>query len=164
MKALAILAAIGIATAILPSLAQAQQLDVRFSCGHDGTEYGLKTFFADNGRIRINGTTIEEFDWESSVFRTSHGLECSMTEDDGLRAEFIGDDTRAAWRIMLDNPEQARNKRGYDLDHGFNCSVRIERIGDEVRINPSCPALCGSRQDFTEFSFDMKTGKCNYEN
>lgn len=159
MKPVAILAGLSIAAG-----AQAQQLDVHFSCGSDGKELGLKSFFADNGRIRINGTKIEEFSLESSVFHAGNGVECSMNDSDGLRAEFIGDPSRAAWRILLNNAEQARNKRGYDMAHGLNCAVRIEHVGDDVRINPNCPALCGSRQDFSAFRFNTKTGKCTYEN
>ena len=159
MKLAAILAALTVAAG-----AQAQQLDVHFSCGADGKQLGLKSFFADNGLIRIKGTKIEEFSWESSVFHAGNGVECSMDDGDGLRAEFIGDPSRAAWRILLNNAEQARSKRGYDMVHGLNCAVRIEHVGDDVRINPSCPALCGSRQDFSAFRFNTKTGKCTYEN
>ncbi|HEX8956858.1 MAG TPA: hypothetical protein VF798_11315 [Burkholderiaceae bacterium] len=158
MKFFAFLAAIGFAGAV-----QAQELDVHFSCGVNGDQHGLKTLFADNGRIRIHSTTIAEFSWESSVFHAGNGVECSMDRDDGLHAEFIGDDNRPAWRILLDNPGQARDRRGYDMSHGLNCTVRIEHIGDEIHINPSCPALCGSRQNFSEFRFNTKTGKCTYE-
>ncbi len=155
--------AVILAAMILAAGAQAQQLDVHFSCASNGVELGLKTLFADNGRIRINGATIEEFAWESSVFHAGNGVECSIDDGDGLHAEFIGEEGRPAWRILLNNPKEARDKRGYDMSHGLNCSVRIEHVGEEVHINPSCPALCGSRQNFSAFRFDTKTGKCQYE-
>lgn len=159
------IAAIAIVIAALAPAAgaQAQQLDIHFSCGADGDQNGLKTLFADNGRIRLDGAAIEEFAWESSIFHAGNGVECSMDDSDGLHAEFIGSDDRPAWRILLDNPREARDRRGYDMTHGLNCTVRIEQFGDEVHINPSCPALCGSRQNFSEFRFDTKTGKCEYE-
>lgn len=153
-----------LAAMTLAAGAQAQQLDVHFSCGAQGKQLGLKGFLADSGRIRINGTKIEEFSLESSLFHANNGVECSIDEGDGLRAEFIGEPGRAAWRVLLKDAEKARNKRGYDMVHGLNCAVRIEQVGNDVRINPSCPALCGSRQDFSAFRFDTKTGKCTYEN
>lgn len=148
---------------LVASAATAQQLDARFACGERRDDQGLASFFADSGRIRLNGDKIEEFNWESSVFRGMHGVECSIDTDDGVAAEFIGDDQRLAWRIRLQDPAAARDKRGYDFSHGLNCTIRFERVGDMVHVNPSCPALCGSRQNFSEFSFDMKTGKCRYE-
>ncbi len=157
-RIVAILAAMMLAASV-----EAQQLDVHFSCASDGDQHGLKTLFADNGRIRIHGTAIEEFSWESSVFHAGNGVECSMDDGDGLHAEFIGDEGRLAWRVLLNNAGEARGKRGYDMSHGLNCTVRIEHVGDEVHINPSCPALCGSRQNFSEFRFNTKTGKCQYE-
>jgi hypothetical protein len=147
----------------LADAAMAQQLDARFSCGEQRDDHGLASFFADSGTIRLNGDKIKEFNWESSVFRSTHGLECSIDTDDGVAAEYIGDEQRQAWRIRLQDSSAARTKRGYDMSHGLNCTIRFERVGDMVHVNPSCPALCGSRQNFSEFSFDMKSGKCRYE-
>ena len=147
----------------LASAATAQQMDARFSCGEQRDDHGLASFFADSGRIRVNGDKIEEFNWESSVFRSMHGLECSIDTDDGVAVEFIGDEQRQAWRIRLNDAAAARSRRGYDISHGLNCTIRFERVGDMVHVNPSCPALCGSRQNFSEFSFDVKSGKCRYE-
>ncbi len=155
--------AVIVAAMIVAVSAEAQQLDAHFSCAFDGADHGLKTLFADNGRIRLKGTAIEEFTWESSVFHVGNGVECSIDDGDGLHAEFIGDESRPAWRILLNNAKAARDKRGYDMSHGLNCTVRIEQVGDDVHINPSCPALCGSRQNFSEFRFNTKTGKCQYE-
>lgn len=145
------------------SLAAAQQLDAHFSCGETRDDHGLSTLFADTGRIKIEGSHIEEFYWESSVFRDMHGVECSIDQTDGLRAEGIGDGERDAWRISLQDARAARDKRGYDFSHGLNCTIRVERSGDAVQIKPSCPALCGSRPNFSEVSFDLKTGACRYE-
>jgi len=152
-----------VAVLSLAEPAMAQQLDARFSCGEQRDDHGLASFFADSGRIRLDGDKIEEFNWESSVFRSMHGLECSIDTGDGVAAEYIGDDQRQAWRIRLQDPAVARTRRGYDMSHGLNCTIRVERVGDLVHVNPSCPALCGSRQNFSEFSFDMKSGKCRYE-
>ncbi|HEY8024190.1 MAG TPA: hypothetical protein VIF60_06475 [Burkholderiaceae bacterium] len=151
------------ALACLSLTAAAQQLDMRLSCGDKRDDHGLASYFADSGTIRLKGNLIEEFNWESSVFRSMSGVECSIDMNDGLSAEFIGDEQNPAWRIRLNDPATARDKRGYDFSHGLNCTIRIERMGDKVHINPSCPAMCGSRQNFSEFSFDLKTGKCRYE-
>ena len=152
------LSALALATVVLP--AAAQQLDAHFSCGQQREQDGLSTEYADSGAIKVDGTKIVEFYWESSIFRSTHGLECSIDQGDGLQAEVTGD---ASWRITLQDAKAARAKRGYDYSHGFNCTIRVERVGDSVHINPSCPALCGSRPNFTELSFDLKSGDCHYE-
>lgn len=142
---------------------QAQQLDLHFACGLDGSMHGEKTFFADNGTVKINGTKIEEFYWDSAIFHGDHGLECLMNESDGLHAEFIGDESRPAWRVLLDDAAQSRKRQGYTDHRSLNCTVRITKEGDEVHVQPSCPALCGSRANFSEFRVDTKTGTCRYE-
>jgi hypothetical protein len=143
--------------------AKAQQLDAHFSCSENRDDHGLPTLFSDSGHIKTDGKKIGEFYWESSIFRSMHGLECSIDQDDGLLVEAIKGQGHDAWRFSLKDAHAARDKRGYDYVHGFNCTIRVERIGDTVHINPSCPALCGSRQNFSEFSFDVKTGACHYE-
>lgn len=162
MRATFVLAVLSGALAIAAP-AKAQQLDAHFSCSENRDDHGLPTLFADNGKIKIDGKNIEEFYWESSIFRSTHGLECSIDQDDGVQAEVIGDAGTDAWRFSLLDAHMARDKRGYGYVHGFNCTIRVERIGDTVHINPSCPALCGSRQNFTELSFNVKTGACRYE-
>lgn len=164
MKALRIPALLlGVAAAAFYVPASAQQLNAHFSCGETHEDVGLKSFLTDTGTIKLNGNTIEEFYWESSVFHSSHGLECSIDQADGLQAEFIGEEQRQAWRVMLQDPAAARARRGYGISERLNCTVRIERTGDVVHVAPSCPALCGSRRNFTEFSFDVKSGKCRYD-
>lgn len=143
--------------------AAAQQLNAHFSCGETRDDHGLSTLFSDTGRIKLDGSHIEEFYWESSVFRNMHGVECSIDQTDGLQVESIGSDNRDAWRISLRDARAARDKRGYDFSHGLNCTIRVQRNGDTVHINPSCPALCGSRPNFSEMSFNLKTGACRYE-
>lgn len=153
-----LLAALAMTAIAVP--AAAQQLDAQFSCSENRDEHGLPTLFADSGKIKVDGKNIVEFYWESSIFRSTHGLECSIDQGDGVQAEVTGD---AAWRFSLQDAKAARDKRGYDFSHGLNCTIRVERVGDSVHINPSCPALCGSRPNFTELSVDLKSGTCHYE-
>jgi len=153
-------AAILLATA-LPTLAQ--QLDTQFSCSAKRDDHGLPTLYFDAGKIKVDGNKITEFSWESSLFRSTHGFDCSIDMDDGLEAESIGDEQHDKWRFRLTDARAARDKRGYDFSHGYNCTIRIERNGDKVHITPSCPALCGSRPNFSEFTVNSKTGECQYE-
>ncbi|HYD81606.1 MAG TPA: hypothetical protein VEC06_17525 [Paucimonas sp.] len=143
--------------------ASAQQLDVKFSCSAPGDDGGERVMYADNGEIRLNGSRIDGFRWESSLFRSTHGFDCSVDEDDGLWAEVIGDGQKSGWRINLLNAAKARAHRGYDFMTGANCTIRLLRDGDALRIKPSCPALCGSRRNFSELSVNLKTGACKYE-
>ena len=89
--------------------AAAQQLDAHFSCGQQREQDGLSTEYADSGAIKVDGTKIVEFYWESSIFRSTHGLECSIDQGDGLQAEVTGD---ASWRFSLqDAKARARQAR-----------------------------------------------------
>lgn len=142
--------------------AGAQQIDTRFSCSVTREE-DERVIYADNGEIRLDGNRIGAFRWESSVFRPTHGFDCSIDEGDGLQAETTGDAGQAKWRISLANARNAREQRGYDFSRGLNCTIRLERAGDVLKLTPSCPALCGSRNNFSELSVDVKTGKCRYE-
>lgn len=143
--------------------AAAQQLDTKFSCSEKRDDQGLPTEFFDTGKITVDGNRILEFYWESSLFRSTHGFDCSINTEDGMQAEFIGDAEHEKWRFSLLDAHAARDKRGYDYSHGFNCTIRVERVGNSVHITPSCPALCGSRQNFSELTVDTKTGACKYE-
>jgi hypothetical protein len=145
----------------LPTLAQ--QLDTQFSCSTKRDDHGLPTQYFDGGKIKVDGNKITEFWWESSLFRSTHGFDCSINTDDGMQAEFIGDEQHDKWRFSLQDAHAARTKRGYDFSHGYNCTIRVERSGDSVHITPSCPALCGSRQNFSELTVNTKTGECQYE-
>lgn len=143
--------------------ALAERLDARFSCSQSRDDEGLPSIYADTGEIRLNGERIEAFRWESSLFRRTHGFDCSIDEDDGLQAEARSDAGNPAWRIRLADGREARIRRGYDSEHGLNCTIRLERKGDTLHIKPSCPALCGSRPNFSELSVELKTGTCRYE-
>lgn len=143
--------------------ASAQQVATRFSCSQSHEEEGLTAMYADSGEIRLDGNRIEAFQWESSLFRKTHGFDCSIDQSDGLQAEVRKDLSQPSWRITLADAREARTRRGYDSDHGFNCSIRLERSGDTLNVKPTCPALCGSRPNFTELSIDLKTGKCRHE-
>ncbi|RJF97507.1 hypothetical protein [Noviherbaspirillum saxi] len=143
--------------------ALAQQLDARFSCSTTRKDAAETTTYADNGEFRLNGSRIEAFRWESSLFRSTHGFDCSIDESDGLQAEVRDDNTRASWRVALKDAPAARAQRGFDFGRRLNCSIRLERDGDTLSVKPSCPALCGSRENFSELSIHLKTGQCRYE-
>ena len=141
----------------LPAIAQ--DLDARFSCSVQRDEDTGPVTYADSGRFRLEGNQITEFYWESSLFRRTHGFDCSIDQGDGLQAET----TDNGWRITLVDPRAARERRGYDWDHGVNCSIRLERSGDTLQVKPSCPALCGSRSNFSALAVDLKSGNCRIE-
>jgi hypothetical protein len=143
--------------------ASAQQLDARFSCSAVRNLDGDNVTFADIGEIHLKGNQIGAFRWESSLFRHTHGFDCSIDESDDLKAETREDATKNSWRVSVKNGHEARGRRGYDYGIRFNCTIRLEREGDTLQIKPSCPALCGSRPNFSELSVDLKTGKCRYE-
>lgn len=140
---------------------QAQQLQTHFSCSATREESGQRALYADSGEIRIDGNRIDAFRWESALYRRTHGFDCSIDETDGLQAE-VGAES-GSWRVVLADARAARTRRGYDFDHGLNCSIRLERSDDTLRVKPSCPALCGSRPNFSELSVNLKTGACRYE-
>jgi hypothetical protein len=140
-------------------IASAQQLDAKFSCSAKGND-GEALLYADSAEVHLNGDRIESFRWESSLFRSTHGFDCSIDDSDGLRAEVIDTDK---WRISAVDPKKARDARGYDSAWRLNCTIRLERKGDELHVVPSCPALCGSRRNFSELTVNLKTGECRYE-
>lgn len=145
------------------SIAAAQQLETHFSCSVTRSEDGEKVTYADNGEFRLKDERIEAFRWESALFRSTHGFDCSIDESDGLQAEVREEETKATWRVALVDPRAARNRRGFKFDRGMNCTIRLEREGDTLHVKPSCPALCGSRSNFSALSVNMKTGECRYE-
>lgn len=158
--ALAAALALLIAACAVPACAQ--QLDTQFSCSVTRTEDDERVIYSDTGEAHLNGDHIESFQWESSLFRPTHGFDCSIDDGDGLQAELMQGVGHDAWRIGLRDARAARTRRGYDFERGLNCSIRLERDGDSLAIKPSCPALCGSRTNFTELSVDLKTGVCHY--
>lgn len=143
--------------------AWSQQLEANFSCSTTRSEDGQPVLYADTGRIKFDGSRIDAFRWESSLFRRTHGFDCSIDEADGLNSEVRDQAGASLWRVTLADALGARVRRGYDFVHGLNCSIRIQRHDDLLSIIPSCPALCGSRPNFSEFSVDLKTGTCRYQ-
>ncbi|HJV51529.1 MAG TPA: hypothetical protein VJ652_08725 [Noviherbaspirillum sp.] len=141
----------------------AQQLDTHFSCSAARDEDGEKVTFADSAEMRLAGDRIEAFRWESSLFRSTHGFDCSIDESDGLQAEVHAEGGTVLWRVSLTDAHAARVKRGFTFERSNNCTIRLVRDGDALHIKPSCPALCGSRANFTELSVNLKTGSCHYE-
>lgn len=142
---------------------QAQQLQTKFGCSLTRDEDGEKVIYGDTGEFRLNGDRIEALHWESAQYRPTHGFECSIDTNDNPQAEIQHDGLKDNWRITLKDPVAARHQRGYDFfNHGMNCSIRLQRDGDKLHVIPSCPALCGSRVNFTELSVNLKTGDCGY--
>lgn len=149
--------------AIAPASAFAQQLATRFSCSTATNSDGEPAIYSDQGEVRLNGDRIEAFRWESALYRPTHGFDCSIDDSDGLQAELMQGSSGDAWRISLLDAAAARNARGYDFNRGLNCSIRLLRSGDSLMVQPSCPALCGSRTNFTALTVDLKTGVCHYD-
>lgn len=144
--------------------AQAQPsagLEAKFSCSvvrqEDGD--GERLTYADQALIQIEGTQIKSLQWESSLFRSSHGYECSIDSSDEPLAEV----TEKGWRISLTDAAAARQRRGYDTARSSQCSIRLERDGEQLRIKPSCPSLCGSRNNFSALTVNLQTGICHYD-
>jgi len=151
------------ASAAMSLSASAQQLETHFSCSAERVEYEEPVTYADSGRIKLDGDKIQEFSWESALFRTTHSLDCDIDQGDNLQAEVRTEGDRTTWRISPVDATDAREKRGYDFGTLLNCSIRIEREGDDVQLKPTCPALCGARSNFSAFSVNVKTGQCRYE-
>ncbi|MCH8621112.1 hypothetical protein [Undibacterium sp. TS12] len=152
---------LGVAMLLIGGTLSAQTLDTHIACTQTLQEdaSGERLIYSDQARMQLHGTEITEFQWESSVFRSNRGHDCSIDTEDGLEAEL----TEKGWRIRLKNAQSARQKRGYDVDRGSQCSIRLEREGDALRIKPTCPALCGSRRNFSELTVNTRTGLCTYE-
>lgn len=145
------------------SIAAAQQLETHFSCSAVRNQDGENVTYADNGEFRIKGKRIDAFHWESALFRSTHGFDCSIDESDGLQAEVRNEKPKVTWRVALADARAARDKRGFKFDRSMSCTIRLEREGDTLHVKPSCPALCGSRPNFSALSVNLKTGQCRYE-
>ncbi|MFZ6847942.1 hypothetical protein [Undibacterium sp. RuRC25W] len=155
------LVALLLSSASFVALAQEPALDLHLQCTQTKQEGGKgeRLIYTDQAHIQLRGNQIDNFQWESSLLRSDHGHECSIDKDDQLQAEV----TDKGWRITLKDAVAARNERGYDFDRGYQCSIRVEREGGTVHLRPTCPALCGSRMNFTELKVDVSNGKCQYE-
>ena len=142
---------------------RAQSLNTKFSCSQVADDGGEKITMADVGEIQLVDNRLDVFHWESAIYRATHGYECSIDEDDGLQAEVRSDAGHPAWRVALKDGRAARQKRGYNFERGVNCTMRLDQEGDTLTLRPSCPALCGSRINFSTVAIDVKTGACRYE-
>jgi len=152
-----------LSAALMAPAVLAQQLQTKFGCSLTRDEDGEKVIYGDTGEFKLDGDKIEALRWESAQYRPTHGFECSIDTGDGVQAELQHDGLKDNWRITLKDPVAARHQRGYDsFNHGMNCSIRLQREGDKLHVLPSCPALCGSRVNFTELSVNLKTGDCSY--
>lgn len=137
-------------------------LALKFSCSHTVGSAEQQVIYTDIGEISLLGEQIRSFRWESSLHRRTHGFDCSMDESDGLQAKQI----EQGWRVSTLDAVAAREKRGYDRPRGRQCSVRLLRDssnGHELQIIPTCPVLCGSRENFSELRINLQTGQCQYE-
>jgi opacity protein-like surface antigen len=143
--------------------AGAQTLSTRFACSLASDDGGDPITYADSGEIDLDGTTVKTFRWESAIFRSTHGYDCNIDDEDGLKAEVRGEGASAAWRVAVKDGNMARLKRGYNFERGLNCTIRLERDGNTVRVKPTCPALCGSRINFSDIVIDLDSGTCRYD-
>lgn len=145
------------------------QLDAKFSCSveraQDANRGDQRSIYADTGEFHLRGDQVESFRWESSLFHSTHGFDCSIDDSDGVQAELLPSYhvQSQAWRVRLRDARVARTQRGYHADHGLNCSIRIVHAGDMLQIIPSCPALCGSRENFSAVTVNLQNGKCTYQ-
>jgi hypothetical protein len=140
--------------------APAPDIKLKLACYHSQGQDANRTIFYDNGEIHIQSGKIREFRWESALHRRTHGFDCSIDQSDQLELAQIGND----WRVSLKNGAAARLARGFDNPHGLHCLINLTRQGNTLHIQPSCPALCGSRADFSEFSVHLPSGRCEYKN
>jgi hypothetical protein len=145
------------------------RLDAKFSCSAEPAgarlRDGDRRLYADSAEMHLRGSVIEAFRWESSLFRSTHGFDCSIDEGDGLEAEALPAQGAGEqrWRIRLQDGAAARTRRGYDSEHGLDCSIGLTQRGNRLQITPLCPALCGSRENFSALTVDLQTGQCDYE-
>ena len=164
-----LLALVSVGTAGTSAAADTVRLDAKFSCSAEAAEArsrdGERRLYADSADIHLRGPVIESFAWESSLFRSTHGFDCSIDEGDGLEAEVVPAQAAGEqrWRIRLQDGGAARTRRGYDSDHGLDCSIGLTQRDNRLQITPSCPALCGSRENFSALTVDLQTGQCDYQ-
>ena len=166
MRRLSIVLCVSLSAAVLLSVgatAEAQTLDTRFACSAVGDDGGDKVTYADSGEIHLDGDKVNNFRWESALFRSTHGFDCDIGDEDGLLAHAAGDTKKSTWKITLADGRGARDKRGYNFDRGVNCAIELVRVGDTVSVLPNCPAMCGSRLNFSTIAIDLKTGQCHYQ-
>ncbi len=119
-----------------------------------------QTLYVDSGEIRIENGKLLALRWESALHRRTHGFDCSIDLDDKLQLSAVAQ----GWRIETDDPLAARLARGYDNPNGSggHCLINLTSQDRQLTINPSCPALCGSRSNFSSLQIDLNSGRCTY--
>ncbi|MDP9107969.1 MAG: hypothetical protein M3N23_02730 [Pseudomonadota bacterium] len=142
--------------------ASAQTLDAKFSCSQVGDDGGERVTYADSGEIHLDGAQLKNFRWESSLFRATHGFDCSIDDGDGPQARLALAGEPPGWTVTLADARAARQQRGYDFNRGVDCQIVVQRDAEHVTLLPNCPALCGSRLNFSPIVIDLKTGQCSY--
>ncbi len=143
---------------LLPLSVMAQELSLKFACSKSEGEAAQRVIYADSGEFILQGAQLQEFRWESSLHRATHGFDCSLDQSDGLQAEVI----EQGWRVKVQDPARAREQRGYDRPRGRLCTVRLLREGEYLHVLPSCATLCGSRENFSEFKIHLPSKQCEY--
>ena len=104
--------------------ALSQHLETSFSCSTTRNEEGQPVLYADSGQIKVDGSRIDAFQWESSLFRRTHGFDCSIDEADGLQAEVTDQAGASLWRVTLSDARGARVRRGYEIGRA-SCRERV---------------------------------------
>ncbi|MEN9866682.1 MAG: hypothetical protein RL748_2272 [Pseudomonadota bacterium] len=133
-------------------------LQLKLACSHSEGEGEARDFYADNGEIGIKDGQLQQFRWESSLHRRTHGFDCSIDQDDHLDLDVVG----GQWRVQLRDALASRAARGYDTVRGENCIIRLIRRGEYLLLQPSCAILCGSRSNFSELRIHLPSGRCQY--
>ncbi|WP_338846920.1 hypothetical protein V8J88_24525 [Massilia sp. W12] len=140
-------------------VAQGAALDLRFSCSHSEGEGENRVIYSDVGEFKLDGDKLQALQWESALHRRTHGFDCSISQEDGVQAEEI----EGGWRLRLADPAGARSARGYDTGRGRQCSIRLLRENDYLKIVPTCAVLCGSRANFSAISVHLPSRTCRYD-
>jgi hypothetical protein len=143
-----------------PVNAQSADLNLKLACQTSLGEQDQQTLYIDSGEIRIEHGKLLALRWESALHRRTHGFDCSIDLDDKLQLDAVP----GGWRIQTDDPQAARQARGYDAPNGSgsHCLINLEQADGQLTIAPSCPALCGSRSNFSGLQIDLKSGRCTY--
>jgi hypothetical protein len=158
-----LLAGVGLGVAVgaqAQASAHSPDLNLKLACSTTRGEGEARVILADSGEMRIIDGKLLEFRWESSLHRRTHGFDCSMDMSDLPELQRL----EHGWRVSSKNAAAAREARGFDTDRGQVCFVTLTQQGETLHIAPNCPALCGSRNDFSELKVHLPTGRCDYLN
>lgn len=158
--ALCLLAQTALAQPAAAPSALPPDLNLKLACQATVGEAENQTLYVDSGEIRIEQGKLLALRWESALHRRTHGFDCSIDLDDKLQLS----KGEQGWRIETDDPLAARLVRGYDNPNGAggHCLINLQQQNGQLTISPSCPALCGSRSNFSGLQIDVKSGRCQY--